>query len=106
MRRVRMFKGQKHKFKARKHKFKGREYNFLRCKDTSLERAKRTKFERLAKNFQNRFAFTSFFRNFAGYSGEVTPSRQKKKRVSLFCAQLFVTLSAKEICLTKKTSET
>jgi len=34
---------------------------------------------RIALIFQNRFAFTSFFRNFAAKIGEDTPSRQKKK---------------------------
>ena len=30
--------------------------------------------------------------NFAIKDGEITPSRQKNKRVSLFCARLFVIL--------------
>ena len=32
------------------------------------------------------------FRNFAIKDGEITPSRQKKKQVSLFCSRLFVIL--------------
>ena len=38
------------------------------------------------------FVLLPFFRNFAIKDGELTPSRQKKKQVSLFCARLFVTL--------------
>ena len=34
---------------------------------------------RIALIFQNRFAFTSFFSNFAIGNGELTPSRQKKE---------------------------
>ena len=36
--------------------------------------------------------FCSLNRNFAIKDGEITPSRQKKKQVSLFCSRLFVTL--------------
>ena len=36
-----------------------------------------------------------YFRNFAIRDSEITLSRKKKKRVSLFCAQLFVTLHTK-----------
>jgi hypothetical protein len=50
---------------------------------------------RIALIFQNRFVTTTFFRNFAIKDGELTPSRQKKERILLFCAQLFVTLSSK-----------
>ena len=38
---------------------------------------------------------TVLFRNFSylcHQDGEATPSRQKKKRISLFCARLFVSL--------------
>ncbi|MBR1547171.1 MAG: glycoside hydrolase family 88 protein [Prevotella sp.] len=46
------------------------------------------------------FAFLSFFRNSAIKDGEVTPSWQKKKQVSLFCARLFVTLHPmRKICV-------
>ena len=43
--------------------------------------------------FPNRCLFLVFFRNFAIKDGEITPSRQKKEQVLLFCAQLFVILS-------------
>ena len=42
---------------------------------------------RIALISQNRFAFTSFFRNFAIKDGELTPSR-KKKQTNLFCSSL------------------
>ena len=38
------------------------------------------------------FQFPLYFRTFAIKDGELTPSRQKKKPVSLFCARFFVTL--------------
>ena len=38
------------------------------------------------------FRFPLYFRTFAIKDGELTPSRQKKKPVSLFCARFFVTL--------------
>jgi hypothetical protein len=42
--------------------------------------------------FQNRFTFTSFFRNFAAKSREVTTLGKKKKQVPLFYSRFFVTL--------------
>jgi len=45
-----------------------------------------------AKKGKSFFVLHSTFRNFAIKDGEITPSRQKKKRVSLFCTRLFVTL--------------
>ena len=45
----------------------------------------------------------SFFRN--SDEVEVTPSRQKKKQVSLFCARLFVTLASPKLLCTRKCKE-
>ena len=42
--------------------------------------------------YQIHLVFCSLNRNFAIKDGEITPSRQKKKQVSLFCSRLFVTL--------------
>jgi hypothetical protein len=42
------------------------------------------------------------FRNFAIKDGELTPSRQKKKPVSLFCTRFFVTLHAEMLSETMK----
>jgi hypothetical protein len=57
--------------------------------------------KRLTLIFQNPLSFTSFFRNFATKVAkffaplkETSLSRQKKKRVSLFCSQLSVTLAS------------
>jgi len=46
------------------------------------------------------FGDSHFFRNFAIKNGELTPSRQKKEHILLFCSRLFVTLPSK--LLTKK----
>ena len=42
--------------------------------------------------YQIHLVFCSLNRTFAIKDGEITPSRQKKKQVSLFCSRLFVTL--------------
>jgi len=42
--------------------------------------------KRLALIFQNPLFFTTFFRNFAVFDGEITPSRQKKNK--FFCFAL------------------
>ena len=39
------------------------------------------------------FVLRSTFRNSAIKDGEITPSRQKKEWILLFCARLFVTLA-------------
>ncbi len=44
------------------------------------------------RKVQINLAFPSFIRNFAVCDGEITPSRQKKERVLLFCSRLLVTL--------------
>jgi hypothetical protein len=48
--------------------------------------------------------FLSNFRNFAICDGEITPSRQKNKRVSLFCSRLFVTFALLKTLVTQKSS--
>jgi len=46
----------------------------------------------LQRIFQNRFAFTSFFRNFALIRARTYSVSAKKEQILLFCSRLFVTL--------------
>ena len=59
-------------------------------------------FIRVQINISFPFAFLSFIRNSAIKDGEVTPFRQKKKIISLFCSQLFRNIGFAQVTYIRK----